>query len=132
MGDRVLIQFKRGNDVSPVIYLHWGGDKVIELLNRHDKLMENRMGDVAYSAARFCGIVHSTDPEGSLSLGIWNQEKELVEEDSHGDAGCVVVDVETFERKAFGGYINPDGKTLNPACFVDEYVEANPKLFKAA
>ena len=97
MGDRALVQFKckHGDnlEVSPVIYLHWLGHRVHELLERHRTVMAGRTGDVPYAAARFVGVCCEAEV-GNLSIGIWNQTEHLTPEDSHGDAGCFVVDVD--------------------------------------
>ena len=110
MGDRALIQFK-GKDASehsPVIYTHWAGYRVRERLTELRELMRGRDGDVSYTAARFVGLCHNAS-EGNLSLGIWNHEGLLDEDDSHGDAGCFVCEwvdgclmVETFGGYGFG------------------------------
>ena len=54
--------FTDGKEVSPVIYLHWSGSKVPDLLEQHKALMVSRGADVPYAAARFIGIVHATMP----------------------------------------------------------------------
>jgi len=116
MGDRALIIFTDGREVSPVIYLHWSGSKVPALLEQHKTLMASRGADVAYAAARFVGIVHATMPGQNLSLGMWNAEPNTIgavlaadadelAEISHGDAGFVVVDVRDYSWKAWGGYL---------------------------
>lgn len=117
MGDRALIIFTDGTEVSPVIYLHWSGSKVPDLLEQHKALMASRGADVSYAAARFVGIVHATMPEQNLSLGMWNTEPNALNavlstdadkltELSHGDAGFVVVDVQKYSWKAYGGYLS--------------------------
>jgi hypothetical protein len=117
MGDRALIIFTDGKDVSPVIYLHWFGSKVPALLEQHGALMASRGADVQYAAARFVGIVHATMPDQNLSLGMWNVEANTMNavlstdadelaEISHGDAGFVIVDVNDYSWKAYGGYLS--------------------------
>ena len=119
MGDRALIIFTDGEAVSPVIYLHWAGSRVPDLLHRHKDLMASRGADVQYAAARFVGIVHSTMPEQNLSLGIWNADcntryavladaADKLADLSHGDAGFVVVDVRDYSWKAWGGYLSAE------------------------
>jgi hypothetical protein len=116
MGDRALIIFTDGENVSPVIYLHWAGSRVPDLLRQHKALMISRGADVQYAAARFVGIVHMTMPEQNLSLGMWNADGDLYKavlgrrsdqlaEMSHGDAGLVVVDVKNYSWQAYGGYL---------------------------
>src|SRR5947209_3188759 len=119
MGDRALIIFTDGEQVSPVTYLHWSGSDVPALLEEHRALMESRGADVAYAAARFVGIVHATMPNQNLSLGMWNAAKDLttavrardaetLANMSHGDAGFVVVDVRDYSWKAYGGYLSAE------------------------
>src|SRR5437763_13243989 len=121
MGDRALIIFTDGEQVSPVVYLHWAGAEVPALLEQHKALMASRGADVAYAAARFVGIVHATMPEQNLSLGMWNAAKdtttavrasdaETLANMSHGDAGFVVVDVRDYSWKAYGGYLSADAR----------------------
>lgn len=106
MGDRALIQFKdKSGDFSPVVYLHWQGNSVGTLLEETMQLMKNRPGDVSYATARFIGICHTANVD-SLSLGVWNKNELLTAADSHGDAGCFVVDVSESRWTVYmdGGY----------------------------
>lgn len=129
MGDRVLIVFKRQTpaEVSPVVYIHWGGEAAPKLLEKHKEYMIGRYGDVEYAAARFVGLAHQEDPNNNRSLGMWNVPKALedaiivgvflvpqndkdaaeaeITAASHGDGGVVVVDVDSYEWKAYGGYL---------------------------
>ena len=105
MGDRALVQFTNNSgSLSPTTYLHWDGDAVPSLLVEHRRLMSDRYNDLSYSAARFIGLCHARNADSNLSLGCWNSEEELDREDSHGDAGCFVVNVDTGEIKTGGGY----------------------------
>jgi hypothetical protein len=100
MGNRALVVFEDGGkEFSPVVYLHWHGDRAIEWLEILAGLMDTRRGDVAYSAARFVGIAHERVP-GNLSLGIWNAPTDCASwgaaewgDYSHGDEGLFLVDV---------------------------------------
>ena len=105
MGDRALVQFKDNNEVSPVVYLHWDGSEVKDWLQELRELMGDRFSDVSYTCARFIGVCHS-HIKGNLSLGVFTQTTELKQTDSHGDAGCLVVDVETGKVECSGGYYN--------------------------
>jgi hypothetical protein len=116
MGDRALIIFTDGERVSPVIYLHWSGSRVPDLLEQHKALMASRGADVDYAAARFVGIVHATMPDQNLSLGMWNADGctrtavkarnvDALKNLSHGDAGVVLVDVQDYSWNAYGGYL---------------------------
>ena len=114
MGDRAIVQFENyWKELSPAVYLHWGGSNVKSLLSELRQLMKGhendidykgRENDIDYTCARFIGIIHAHDPESNLSLGVWNQPTRLVEKNTHGDAGCFVVNVKTWKVDVFGGY----------------------------
>lgn len=106
MGDRALVMFHNGTDVSPVVYLHWNGSDVGSLLAATRVRMVGREGDVGYTTARFVGLAHERIP-GNLSLGIMPGPATLADAydvESHGDAGVFLVDCRTWRRKAWGGY----------------------------
>ena len=115
MGDRALIVLTDNNEVSPTIYLHWSGEDVPSILERLQCRMGDHTGDVPYSAARFVQEAIGDDT-GNLSFGIWNTDEETrkavinrdsdkLSEYSHGDAGFIVVDVDDYSWKAYGGYL---------------------------
>ena len=114
MGNRALIQvvgnYKEKDivkeRVSPVLYLHWANhiDKI--LLTLHNQ-MRARTGDVTYSFARLVEIACCMlDSGGCMSIGVWNQDKRLVEDDSHGDEGCIIYHCDTGGIERFGAYDN--------------------------
>lgn len=115
MGDRALVQFTDGVEgFSPVIYLHWNGSEVGEWLRELRDLMRGRNLDLAYTAARFVGICHA-HIKGNVSLGMWNQEEKLTPSQTHGDFGCVVVDIRTWQAECFGGYgLTPESSRYTP------------------
>jgi hypothetical protein len=106
MGDRALIQFTSKDEVSPVLYLHWSGANVPTIIRKAHELMAGRRGDVSYSFARMVSVACAENP-GNLSVGVWNCAKTLTAEDTHGDAGCIVVDVTggVWNVRCFGGYL---------------------------
>ncbi len=116
MGDRAVIIFTDGTEISPVIYLHWHGSNVPALLEQHKELMASCGADLQYAAARFVGIVHATMPDENVSLGMWSAEQNTrdavlarneteLNQISHGDAGLVIVDVNDYSWQAYGGYL---------------------------
>lgn len=128
MGDRALVVFydKKLGRVSPTVYLHWLGEQVPALLEKHAEFMSTRKGDLDYAIARFIGICHCEIPDTNLSLGVHETPQDVkdailnlghtsvdvgeaaneeIEGYSHGDAGVVVVDCNTFKWEAFGGYL---------------------------
>lgn len=115
MGDRALVIFKADRDVSPTVYLHWHGSDVPELVGILKERMAGRIGDACYACARFTGICHN-NIDGNLGLGLMNtpehvqaavlgEDRDVLLNYSHGDAGVVVVDATDFSWKAFGGYL---------------------------
>jgi hypothetical protein len=129
MGNRALVIFTDGERVSPVVYLHWCGDKVPTWLNDLKELMRGREGDVDYSCARFIGLCHS-QIAGNQSLGVWNvpppieravrafpctdRSREQLAAYGHGNAGVVIVNVRDYGWQACGGYLhrsNPSSTT---------------------
>ncbi len=106
MGDRVLVVFKDRYGTSPALYGHWSGDSIVDVLSEAAPTM--RAGDKGYALARACAALCSHVP-GALSVGIHAGPKDLLpstlKEFSHGDAGVLVVDVDTGEMTAFGGYL---------------------------
>lgn len=105
MGDRALIQLKSRNEVSPVLYLHWGGGDVAKIIEATRQRMVNRHSDVHYAFARLVQQAIGNDTSNT-GFGVWNQTTELTPEESHGDAGCFVVDISapTWVIDTFGGY----------------------------
>ncbi len=105
MGDRALIQLKSGEEVSPVLYLHWGGSGVAEIIEATKQRMAGRHADIEYAFARLVQQAIGTDRHNT-GFGVINQSTELTIADSQGDAGCFVVDASTgaWNISAFGGY----------------------------
>ncbi len=131
MGDRALVIFTQVGletaveRVSPTVYLHWGAEGVPAYIKTLAKLMHDRRNDVDYACARFTGIVHADDPKSNLSLGVfatdaeleaalktgsWTEIREVAEAVSHGDGGVVIVDTNTFNWRAFGGYLENENR----------------------
>lgn len=105
MGNRALLQLRNKNEVSPLLYLHWGGSEVGEIIRRTKSRIAHRHDDVIYAFARpVQEAINGMD--GDSGFGVWNQDEVLTEADSHGDAGCFVIDLSTPERvtAAFGRY----------------------------
>ena len=104
MGDRVLFQIVGGNEVSPVVYCHWAGWRAPGIVRALKARMVGRPGDVSYTAARLVQeCVQVT--EGDAGFGLWNAPERLTAEDSHGDAGVVLIDCNSWRCECFGGYL---------------------------
>lgn len=108
MGDRALVTFRSHGRYSPTVYTHWGGSETLGWVQEAAPA-HFRRGDSAYSAARYAGFCHQKH-DGKLSLGLFDSPKPDSAEwkgwnkFSHGDAGVVIVDVDSGEVFAVGGY----------------------------
>lgn len=105
MGDRVLMQVVGKDEVGPVLYCHWSGERAPAIAEALVKRMAPCAGDVAYWSARLVQEAIGTE-EGPYSFGLTQYPGVLTEDDSHGDAGCVVINADTGEIRFFGGYLN--------------------------
>ncbi len=104
MGNRALLQVVDADEFGPVVYCHWSGERVPDIVRKLAARMADRKGDLPYTSAR---LVQECvrDDDGALSFGIWNADKKLTAEDSHGDAGVVLIDCNTFHTVCLGGYL---------------------------
>lgn len=109
MGDRAKVQITtyhgRGQrEVSPTIYLHWDGNRVMEIAA---ELWDKCRGeDVDYLAARFVGIACRVSGGDRRGVGIFSADKLLTHADSPGDNGVFVIDVteEPWKVTVMDGY----------------------------
>jgi hypothetical protein len=104
MGDRVLIQLTYGDKFSPVLYCHNSGHRALDIVKATERRMQGRGGDLEYSFARLVQAAMGNG-EGNTGFGVWNAERVLTADDSQGDAGVVVVDIQTWKTKRMGGYL---------------------------
>ena len=71
--------------------------------------MEGRTNDIPYASARLLQEAMGDHTEGSTGFGIENADLLLTREDSHGDAGVVLIDVANdFRCVCLGGYLGVD------------------------
>lgn len=107
MGDRVLFQVVRGTAAAgPVVYCHWAGYRAPEIVRKLAARMATRPGDVDYATARLVQECTAGDTDGALSFGVMNARGRLTENDSHGDAGVVLIDCDKgFRCECLGGYL---------------------------
>lgn len=120
MGDRVLFQVvnsKEPGQFGPVVYGHWLGGSARELVKALRERMASRPDDIQYATARLaqeCGMMmDDLHGERALGVGIWIEDHVLTEKDSHGDAGCVLIDCgDGFRCTCFGGYLEADDDGL--------------------
>jgi hypothetical protein len=113
MGDRVLMQCHsaKSGRFGPVVYCHWLGDKAPQIVNQLINRMRGRSGDVDCTSARLvqeCTLAQA-DPATCMGIGVWNSDHLLTAKDSHGDAGCVLIDVDNWAITYVGGYLEHDG-----------------------
>ena len=112
MGDRVLFQVVRGSaEFGPVVYCHWSGERAPEIVRNLAERMADRLGDLDYATARLLQECIVGNDGGNLSFGVSNALARLTAEDSHGDAGVVLIDCNTFKCECLNGYLitDPDG-----------------------
>lgn len=112
MGDRVLMQVfsSKSGEFGPVVYGHWSGETAPEVVDRLRARMKNRLDDVQYSSARLVQEIIGDDRHDT-GFGIWNTSAKLTAADSHGDAGCVLIDcANDHKAQYFGGYLKATGK----------------------
>jgi len=114
MGDRVLIQLKNGDELSPVLYSHWGGQEAPALIDEfHKKFLTERPDDLSYGFARLVGYALRDNIDGTTGFGVWNSKKPLTKADGDEDAGAFLVDIRTLTVHYGGGY-KPDVQALTP------------------
>jgi hypothetical protein len=106
MGDRALIQLTDSQgELSPVLYLHWGGKGTPALLDSFfDRFLIKRGADVSYGFARLVSYACESNMGEVLGVGVWNCDALLTADDSHGDAGIFVVDLDKHTVRYGGGY----------------------------
>ena len=106
MGDRVLFQMVRGAaEFGPVVYCHWSGYRAPESARKLSARMASRPGDLDYATARLVQEC-TANGDGALGFGVSNAAARLTAEDSHGDAGVVLIDCDSFKCECLGGYLD--------------------------
>jgi hypothetical protein len=107
MGSRaVFVCHENGEEFSPGIYIHWGGDEALDLLRRAAPHM--CMYDASEAAARLCGFLHGEIP-GAHGVALWPPPQPGAdgsvdwERYSPGDWGVVAVDVLDAKAECFAG-----------------------------
>ena len=94
MGQRACVQFKYGQEESPIVYTHWGGEDIPRLIADTLVFMHDRLDDIQYVAARFVGIVHDDIGQHNTGLGMWCPgEGKTVADNDPGDNGAFLVDL---------------------------------------
>lgn len=107
MGDRVLMQCysSKTGEFGPVVYGHWVGSYAKSIVKRLTQRMQSRPDDLQYSSARLVQAAIQDDM-GNTGFGIWNAKHLLNAEDTHGDAGVVLIDVSKDHKATYlGGYL---------------------------
>lgn len=102
-------------DVGPVVYSHHKGHDTPEIVRRFVKRMSDRKGDIPYLTARLLQELMGTD-QRDTGFGVWNSTERLTAEDTHYDAGVVLIDADTFACECVGGYLRTgaDGMPFVP------------------
>lgn len=108
MGERVVVVCKGAGDLGCEVYLHWDGERALDLLKK--AIPEMRKGDVGYSTARLVSFLCAQRPGKSTGVGVFAPPKDETEESlcaaSPGDAGVLVYDVDTGITQAYAGYLH--------------------------
>lgn len=114
MGDRVLFQVVEGSaGFGPVVYCHWSGNRASDIVRKLAARMAGRPGDMDYATARLVQECTAEDPDGAMSFGVYNTRARLTREDSHGDAGVVLIDCDNgFRCECLGGYLRVDAEGM--------------------
>jgi hypothetical protein len=124
MGDRVVMQcHSRAQNVhGPAVYGHWLGSEAPKIVAALIKRMQSRCGDVDYASARLVqeATLAQGDPSTCMDVGVWNVDHLLTPDDSHGDAGCVLINVDDWTVQYFGGYLLPDISTKSTTQQADD------------
>lgn len=129
MGDRVFVAFHDGDGVSPLVYGHWGGSGVFQVLAKTREQMKPRPDDVPYIAARFCAALCEAAGPGDSGVGLSNA-KTLAElradpdAFSDGDAGLILVKVPEWKAEPLCGYYHGDDVRPEEAKKLAEFNEA--------
>lgn len=102
----------KSNKVGPVVYCHNMGYSAPYIVKALAQRMKGREGDLSYSSARLVQEAIGSHTKGNLSFGCWNSPSKLTAQDSRGDAGVVLIDVDNDHKtECLGGYLRngPDG-----------------------
>jgi hypothetical protein len=115
MGDRVIfVCHSGGKDHTAGVYVNGGGSEALDSLREAAPRMSR---DPESAIARLCGVLHEMivgnvflriipppqpEPDGSID---W-------EKYSHGDAGVLLIDVDTGRVECVAGYLA--GRTVEP------------------
>jgi hypothetical protein len=110
MGNRAVVIFTDGKEISPAVFLYWNGgpESIYAFLAEMDR-RKIRHGDTMYESARFCHIIcdlFDGEMAGGLSIGLTNGPETLTKsafqkiQADLGDNGLyVVVSKEGGERQ---------------------------------
>ena len=124
MGDRVLYQVHAPaqNAFGPVVYAHWGGNDAPAVVRRLAARMATRRGDVDYCTARLVQfVIEAADPDSNVGVGVWNTDHLLTADDSHGDAGVVLINAHDGTAQYIGGYYADTGKVRSATEQLNEH-----------
>lgn len=115
MGDRVLfvVTDNQGTIPEASIYGHWSGERAMRCARELAEYMADRPGDVSYASARMAGILH-VGVKGPLSVGLMpapaSLDPDTLRNESHGDAGVILINCSTWKAQGFGGYWDKYGE----------------------
>ena len=107
MGSRaVFVCHENGEEYSPGIYIHWGGEEALDLLRQAAPRM--CMYDASSAAARLCGVLHE-QLSGAHGICLFPPPQPREdgsinwEEYGPGDWGVIAIDVLDAKAECFAG-----------------------------
>jgi len=121
MGDRIVYQCVSKEDVGPAVYAHNGGSDARRVVKELRQRMKDRPDDLAYVSARLVEIAIGNSAGSSIGFGMWNAPERLTAEESHGDAGVVLISLPSFAVECFGGYL----RVAEDGSIFDKYEDDN-------
>ena len=136
MGNRAAIVITDNDkNYSPTIYIHWGGDKVKDIIREAFDAGAMRAGDVRYTCARIIGYIHQNIfDEGNLSLGVeengWQSagKPDINREAGWNDNGVYIFNCETGILEQ---YYNEDEKVLHEQIITEQELLDAPESLVA-
>ena len=112
------MQIVSATENGPAVYCHGRGHDAPAIVKRFAARMKDRRGDVPYLTARLLQEAMGDDTRDT-GFGVFNADKRLTSDDTHGDAGIVLIDADTFRCECVGGYLKADASGM-PICPRDD------------
>lgn len=113
MGDRVLIQCvsDKTGEIGPVCYDHWLGRESPKIVFDAVTFLLNAPYTCSVPVAT-SAIIAEMAKSRKHNVECWSEEKRLTKEDTHGDAGVIILNVDNLTCQCFGGYLDVNEEGL--------------------